>query len=137
MPVFGIVGREGRPFGSGGGRDSSRVRPLVDAGDQLMFPVHAKQLPGPERQEYGTGERDPGGPEKARPRGGGARFTQGMSCICCTEELPAGPMDGIILWFRWYMTQIEPISTIATSTMVKISASKVQPPSEREFMCRK
>ena len=35
------------------------------------------------------------------------------------------------------MTQIEPLSMITTSMMVKISASMFQPPSARVFMCRK
>ena len=35
------------------------------------------------------------------------------------------------------MTQIEPESVMTTSTIVKISASMVQPPSERVFIWRK
>ncbi len=35
------------------------------------------------------------------------------------------------------MTQTEPDSVITTTTRVKISASMVQPPSERVFMWRK
>ena len=42
-----------------------------------------------------------------------------------------------MLVLRWYITHSEPISVIATTTRVKISAIIVHPPSELGLMCRK
>ncbi len=44
---------------------------------------------------------------------------------------------GIILWFIWYMTHIEPLSVITSSMVVKSSANNVHPPSDFVFMWRK
>jgi len=59
-----------------------------------------------------------------------------MSCMPCTEP-PSLPMLGIMLAFMWYMTQIEPVSTMNSRMAVRIRAIMFQPPSDFEFMCRK
>ena len=37
--------------------------------------------------------------------------------------ISCGDIAGIMFWFRWYITQIEPASVMTTSTSVKTSAS--------------
>ena len=63
--------------------------------------------------------------------------SSGVSACERAQPIPCMSWTGIILVFRWYMTQSEPERVMTTRTIVKISASMVQPPSEREFMCRK
>ena len=59
-----------------------------------------------------------------------------MSCMPCTEE-PSLLVCGIMLAFMWYMTQIEPVSTMNSRMTVNSIAIMFQPPSDFEFMCRK
>ena len=46
-------------------------------------------------------------------------------------------ISGIMFVFRWYITHSEPESVMITRIRVKISASSVQPPCDRVFICRK
>ena len=105
----------------------------LDAREEVELPAAALELPGTEGdeagecQQQGCRESDAGGARARRRAIGGA---QGRLCRCCV-------VIGIMFWFRWYITHNDPASVITTSTIVKISARKVQPPSERAFMCRK
>ena len=44
---------------------------------------------------------------------------------------------GIMLEFRWYMIQMDPLRVITTRTSVNINANMFQPLSERASRCRK
>ena len=110
----------------------------IDAGDEIMLPVHALHLPHAQRHEGGECEQEeqgkaPGAPRRV-PRASMVRFSRrGGQGTCPMSWL----IIGIMLWLRWYMTHTEPASMITTSVMVKISAMKVQPPSDFVLMCRK
>ena len=93
----------------------------VDPVDQFEFPGTALQLPGTERGKAGKQENRANRQRQA---------PQGMFFMSWVDI-------GIMFWLRWYMTQIEPLSVMTTSTSVKISASIDQPPSAFPFMCRK
>ena len=58
------------------------------------------------------------------------RPDQGTLRICSGD-------GAIMLVLRWYITHMDPLSVMTTSTRVKISDIHVQPPSAFEVMCRK
>src|SRR5690606_21792809 len=98
------------------------------ARDQRVLPVHALQLPDPERDEAGERRRQRDGEDRAcdRParRRDRARGHGGLCSMSCMSWVA-----GIMLVFMWCITHSDPASTIATSTTVKMSASRFQPPS--------
>ena len=138
VPIF--VPRRGhsRPSGRAGRRDRSGVDPLVDTRDERKLPRQSMNLPhaeGDQRDDTDGAQRD-GGPRERRPRMRRersvhpGRTTQGILRMSCM-------VTGIMFALRWYITQIDPERVMPRSTMVNISARRVQPPSDVEFMCRK
>ena len=110
---------------------------LLDPFDQGQLPLQSVELPCAEGEEAQAHQQGAGGGEPpGRGRTGrwreGARGGHHGACLIISVIMP-----GIMLWFMWYMTQIEPDNMITTSIRVNSMASIDQPCSTLEFMCRK
>ncbi len=98
------------------------VNPLIDAFDEVELPCPALDLPGAERDE--ARKKQHRAKRECQPS------CHGMFFMSWAD-------GGIMLVLRWYITQIDPLKVMTTSTSVKTSASNDQPPSILVFMCRK
>ncbi len=124
VPVFVARRADLRPTRRSRRSDCGCMHALVDPFNEIELPSPALDLPSPERDESCKKKNCNGG--GSRPRS----TPQGMFFISCADI-------GIMLWFRWNITQIEPVNVMTTRINVKASAVIDQPPSTFVFMCRK
>jgi hypothetical protein len=141
--VFVMDGVDARPIRHERCSNRMSVNPLLHTGNEVVFPGTPLKLPGAEGNETRKQQHTQKCEDQVRRAGARGMFgvhrarslaqkhaRQGMFFISCADI-------GIMLVFKWYITQIEPLSVITTSTMVKISANMDHPPSTLVFMCRK
>lgn len=117
--------------------------PLFHLRDQVLLPGQAVHLPGTE----GAQPREQRDRNHAQDgQGGCAAGIAGVSPECVESLLPPSRQGifrmswtdmGIMLEFKWYMIQMDPLSVITTSTSVNINANMFQPLSDLVSMCRK
>ena len=114
-------------------RDRRRADTRIDPGDEIELPAQPLHLPDPEADEQRRAEqreRHQHRSPHSAARGRRQHVRHGMFRMSAADI-------GIMLVLRWYITQVEPESTMTRMMTVNSSAIIDQPPSILGLMCRK